>query len=336
MKYNKKLYICLTYYHILVTLVKEIDSADEVDIVICNTIPEYDRISESLKDSGIFNNIFFFDEKYYQLNNPLDGIKFGKLDVFFSNRKIRKAIPLPSKLLLHSYDDINIFNDAANIGYSLRANKIYYNLLEDAKNSYKVLDQYMEINYEKSLKKKILGFAHETLYYHGKSKFSKIVEVNDDHGLKIPQEKIIVKNKRLMFDTLSTEQKERIFEIFMHGSEQQITYDSGATLILTQPLFEDGIVKTADVQKEIYSNIIEMYCRGERIFIKPHPRDNFDYTKHFQFATMLNKNLPTEVLEFKPKVTFRKAITVTSSSIQGIEFIEDKVYLGFDWLSKYQ
>lgn len=333
---KKKLYICLTYYHILVTLVKEIDTDDEVDIVICNTIPEYDRISKSIKKSGIFKNLFIFDEKHYQMNNPLGDNNLGKIGVIFSSRKIRKAISLPSELLIHSYNDINIFNDAANIGYYLRANKVYYNLLEDAKDSYKVLGQYMEINYEKSFKQRIFGFAFETLYYHGKSKYSKTIEVNDDQDLKIPPEKLVVSNKRVMFGSLNNEQKKRIFEIFMDGTEQEILYDSGAVLILTQPLFEDDMVKTADIQKDIYTEIIEMYCSGERVFIKPHPRDNFDYTKNFEFATIVNKNLPTEVLEFNPKVKFRKAITVTSSSIHGIEFIDEKEYLGFDWLSKYQ
>lgn len=333
---SRKLYICLTYYHILVTLVKEIDNRDDVDIVICNTIPEYERISESLLNSGIFKNVFLFDEKYYQMNNPLEKKQLGKIGKLLSGWKIRKAISPPSGLLIKSYNDINIFNDTANIAYYIRANGVYYNLLEDAKDSYKVLDKYMEIDYEKSLKQKLFGFALETLYYYGKSKYSKMIEVNDDQGLKVPPEKIVVSNKQVMFGSLNDEQKKRIFEIFMYGKEQEISYDSRAVLILTQPLFEDGIVKAVDVQKDIYRDIIDSYCEGERIFIKPHPRDNFDYPKYFEFATIMNKDLPTEILEFNSKVKFRKAITVTSTSIFGIDFIDEKVYLGFDWLSKYQ
>lgn len=330
---KSKIYICHTYYHVLISIIKEISSNANADIVICDTIPEGEKIVGSLKKSGIFKNVFEFSEKKYK-NNSLNRSRFGKLEILFINSKYKKMIKPSFQLNKDIYKEVNIFNDWTYLGYYLRANKIYYNLLEDAKDSYKVLENYVRINYKKPLLHKFFGFALETSYFHGKSKYSKVVEVNDDNEIKIPKEKIRVNNKNEMFSKLAEGQLKSIYSIFTED-EIETVINKNSILILSQPLYEDSMVQTEEYQKKVYQDIIDQYCKDVDVYIKPHPRDNFDYGKEFCNVKIINKNIPTEILNFNPNIKFKKAITVSSSSINGIDFVDEKIYLGFDWLKNY-
>lgn len=329
---SSRIYICFTYYHVLISIIKEISNNAEADIVICDTIPDSEKLIESLIKSKIFNNVFKFSEKKYK-NSNLDKRRFGRFKVLFINNKYKKMIK-PS-FQLRVYKEVNIFNDWTYLGYYLRASKIYYNLLEDATDSYKVLDHYVEINYKKKLIHKVFGFALETSYFHGKSKYSKFVEVNDGNGINIPKEKIRVNSKKEMFRKLTEAQKKRIYAIFIDNEIEGTNLNKNSTIILSQPLFEDSMVQSEEIQKKVYQDIIDLYCKDDEVFIKPHPRDNFEYEKEFCNVKVINKNIPTEILDFNPNTKFTKAITVSSTSINGINFVDEKINLGFDWLKKY-
>ncbi|MDF2946610.1 MAG: hypothetical protein K0S51_1289 [Bacillales bacterium] len=334
---NKKLYICFTFYHVLVTLMKEISSDYTADIVICDTIPEYEGLIDSLKDSGIFNNVYEFKEKKYQESGFLNFKRFIRVRNLFVNQIIKKNINPSFELKKSTYSEVNIFNDWTYIGYYLRANKIYYNLLEDAKDSYKVLGNYFKIDYYKPFKHRLLSRIFETQFFHGKSKYSKVVEVNSADGISIPKDKLRITPKDNMFKNLTNEDKIKIYNIFM-SDKVSPTLEQNSILILTQPLFEDKIVKFSEIQKNVYEIIINEYCieKGLNPVIKPHPRDNFNYELEFSNIKVINKNLPTEILNFNPQIKFAKAITVTSSSIGGIDFVDEKISLGFEWLRQFQ
>lgn len=331
---STRVYICHTYYHVLISMIKEISKKKDADIVICDTIPKYQELMNSLNKAKIFNNVFFFSELKYK--NNARKIHPKKHEILLANYKFKKLINPNFEFNQNTYEEVNIYNDWTYFGYYLRANRIYYNLLEDAKDSYKVLDSYVKINYHKNFIQKIFGFALETLYFHGKSKYSNIIEVNDHLGLRIPKEKIRICKKQEMFDKLTLEQKDKIYKVFSREKDLADIVNLKSVLILTQPLFEDRMVQTKEHQKEVYQNIIDTHCTALNIVIKPHPRDNFNYDGEFKNVSVMDKNLPTEILNFNTNIKFSKAITVSSSSINGINFVDEKIYLGFDWLKKYQ
>lgn len=332
---NRKIYICFTYYHVLVTLVKEIMSEAEVDIVICDTIPEYQKLVESIKSVNLFTNIYYFSEKKYQNKNILNTNKNSKLRLLLVNQRIKNNIITDFSLGKSNYDEVNIYHDWTYIGYYLRANRIKYNLLEDAKDSFKVLDNYVKVDYKKTIKNRILGYVYETLFFHGKSKYAKVIEINDYHGTNLPKDKVRVKSKKDMFEKLSDEEKQKIYNVFIRD-KTNIDFQAGySILILTQPLYQDNMVESNEIQKRVYEDILSEHCSDGNVFIKPHPRDDFDYSNHFSNVTVIDKNIPIEVLDFNPKVKIMKAITISSSSIYGIDFVEEKIYLGFEWLKKY-
>jgi hypothetical protein len=333
---KESVYICLTYYHVLITIIKEINKNAEkkVDIVICSTIPNYQKLISSLNRSSIFSKVIFFDEKKYQIEKPLQRNIYGKLHFLFFNHYIKKKIIVDFKIK-KVYKEVNIFNDAANIGYYLRAKKIFYNLLEDGYDHYKILKNYIKIEYnDKKFRHRFFSF--ESYFYHGNSKYSKIVEVNDSDGLDIPKEKIIVNKKKDMFDKLNETDKKKIYSIFiLDDFPMNLFLKTKKVLLLTQPFYNDGMLKTESSQIRLYNDIIKRYLSSSIVFIKPHPRDEVSYKTLSKVCQIVDKNIPIEVLNFNDKIKFNTVVTVSSSSIHGIDFVDEKIFLGLDFLKKY-
>ena len=65
-------------------------------------------------------------------------------------------------------------------------------------------------------------------------------------------------------------------------------------------------------------------------FIKPHPRDIFDYSQLFPDAIILERTMPSEVLNFCLPFTFRRAVTVQSFVLRGFTAAEEKIHLTLD------
>ena len=81
---------------------------------------------------------------------------------------------------------------------------------------------------------------------------------------------------------------------------------------------------------------IEKYGSNGRIMIKAHPRDDMDYGRLFPEATVIEKNMPMEVMNFDETICFEKAITVTSSAVNGLKYAKEKIYLGAEYLQSFK
>ena len=107
-------------------------------------------------------------------------------------------------------------------------------------------------------------------------------------------------------------------------------------LILTQPIFKDNFVPTLETQKQIYLDIInENKDKYEEIYVKPHPRDDYPYEQIDSSICVIDKKIPTEVFNFMNKILFTKAITINSTAIYNMKFVEEKEMLGLKHISSY-
>ena len=79
--------------------------------------------------------------------------------------------------------------------------------------------------------------------------------------------------------------------------------------------------------------MIKSYCKEyKNIIIKPHPRDEVEY--NFENCITIDKAIPIEILNFNKNIKIDKAITVFSTAIDGIDFVKEKINLGFDYIKK--
>lgn len=89
----KKLYVVSTYYHALISCVKQLLSSDKSDIICTSYIPDGKTLSDKIKKSGIFDKTYYID-KIKEYNSP------NKLDyIFFYHKKTLKLLKNSLRLI---------------------------------------------------------------------------------------------------------------------------------------------------------------------------------------------------------------------------------------------
>ena len=84
----------------------------------------------------------------------------------------------------------------------------------------------------------------------------------------------------------------------------------GATLLLPRSFVADGLMTQVE-HDAMFKAVAEKYAVGP-LFIKTHPRDTTDYAALFPDAVILERTMPSEVLNFCLPFHFARAVTVQS------------------------
>ena len=83
-------------------------------------------------------------------------------------------------------------------------------------------------------------------------------------------------------------------------------------------------------QRRMYKAVAKKYCAGGPLFIKAHPRDAADYKALFPDAVVLERTMPSEVLNFALPFRFARAVTVESTVLKAFGAADEKVSLPLD------
>ena len=162
----------------------------------------------------------------------------------------------------------------------------------------------------------------------------KYIEVNDSNNLNIHDKKIIECNRDLLFSKLSNYKINKILTIF--NIENEMKYIRGEfNLLITQPFYKDGILKSKNVQLEMYKFLIKKYLNDKKVMIKIHPREENIYIG-LDNSVIVDKLFPIELLNYLNKVKFSKILTVSSTSIDAITNYDKKIIMSWTWLEKYR
>ena len=146
-----RIYVCHTYYHVYVSLLKELNNSDDksykVDIVLSKVSTNFKNLKDKLTKSKLFDNVFEMNEKNVieLLGEEIDSYisaNSGNLVVkLVKNIKYAKLIAIKlSKYIdidFSKYDEIFVYCDSDPIGYYLNHQKIKYCALEDGLDSLK-------------------------------------------------------------------------------------------------------------------------------------------------------------------------------------------------------
>ncbi len=309
----KKLYVVSTYYHALISCVKQLLSSDKSDIICTSYIPDGKTLSEKIKKSGIFDKTYYID-KIKEYNSP------NKLDyIFFYHKKNAETIERQFKVDLSIYSEINIFHDNTWFAHYLKDKKIDYRLIEDALDSFKNISKsnFAFMLNGSRIKYAIKSFFRIGYVYCGCDKHTVEVEVNDKKELEIvlfAKDKIVEIPRKTMFNLLSSEQIAILRNIFL--KEITLSGLDNAVLILTRPYTVDKTMQTEREQLDYYRNIIHNNLdNDELIYIKPHPRDEINYFDAFPEAIILDKNMPVEILFIGEENLFKKVISESNLMI---------------------
>ena len=100
---------------------------------------------------------------------------------------------------------------------------------------------------------------------------------------------------------------------------------SADTLYLTQPLMEDCGLSEKELE-EIINPYYEKY-KSNGFVLKPHPRDKFDYKKHFPEAQVFQTLVPMQLLSIMG-VKFKRAITMFSTAVSLLPPDTEVIWIG--------
>ncbi len=343
---KERIYVCHTYYHVYVAILKEFALEKEkqgaASIVLSKMSNDFGNLKERLERSKVFEAVIMFDEKRYDFFPELLKYKEDKKNFLLNlmNRiKFTKKFPKLQEEYIpvnfKEYKEVYVFCDSDPIGYYLNYKKIKYHALEDGLNC---LVHYDAARYDNRGNFKIKAFLSNLnliFVQNGYGRYCIDMEVNDKAALSYVMKKYKEVPRRALYERLTESEKNIIVDIFLENKDELFdilgTMEKGKEtyLVLTEPLC------TLDVRKQIFDDISKEYGKTGKVVLKPHPRDEMDYKKEFPHLTVIEKMVPMEVMNFVAKRPFDKVISVFTD-LNGIEFAKEKIRLGPDFMDKYE
>ncbi len=312
------LYICHTAYHLLLALVRALRAGGGQAVWLSEQIPGADALAASGKLDAAFGEAAVLHESRWQ------GIVTGPLGHFRNRRAYEKAGVGP-KLDKNAYGTIRISNDWSVAGRYLQDCGAPYTLCEDTVGGTLDTDQHLLTE-----QRAAADFARRPYLYWGDSPACAAVESEDpDRCTLFPREKLRKFSAREMLADLTAEEKAAVRRVFVSRPlpEDPATY-AGATLLLPRSFVQDGLMDQAQ-QDAIFKAVAQKYTTGP-LFIKTHPRDDTDYAALFPGATVLERTMPSEVLNFCLPGKFRRAVTVQSWVLRGFTAAQENIFVSLD------
>ncbi|MDD2970557.1 MAG: glycosyltransferase family 52 [Lachnospiraceae bacterium] len=344
-----RIYVCHTYYHVYVAFLKEFalgrEHRGEATMVLSRLSNDFGQLKQRMDKLCFWEEVRELNEKrddYFPdlaplkedrgniVKNMIARMKFTKLYAQFEETYI--------DIDFTQYKDIYVFCDSDPIGYYLNYKKIPYHAMEDGINCLKIFDAARFDNRGHFKLKVFMASLNLIFIQNGYSKYCIDMEINDRECLKYDCPKYVVVPRKPLEQALDAKAKEIIVRSFVEDADVLLAQVARAArdtqmqnvLILTEPLCDLA------VRKQIFDDIIEEYCRGCRIFIKPHPRDVLDYERMYPDQIVIKGKFPLEVMNLIEGIHFHRAISVFTQSIYSMEFVDEIVFLGEDFMDKYE
>ena len=346
-KDNSRIYICHTYYHAYIAVVKELvkrhTSDAKADIMLSTMSNDFGSLPERLEKTGVFEHVYMFDEKEDVTSEEVMSYHRDKGNIVANLLQRITYTKLLGKLQephiptdLSKYSDVYVFCDSDPIGYYLNYKKIRYHAVEDGLNSGKLDDQARNANRGAWPLKRAMAALGLIFIESGYSRYCIDYEVNDISANHSLPPNVVEEPREELNNKLTPEDHAVLVDIFLVNKDVvvgQLLGDGSdkrpQVMILTEPLCE------MDVRKKLFGDIIDEYKEGNRVIIKPHPRDVLDYEKEFPDTIVIRDKFPMEVLGDIEGFKVDKVISVITQ-MENVYFAKEIVYLGLDFLDKYE
>jgi hypothetical protein len=220
-------------------------------------------------------------------------------------------------------------NDHLAFSFPFYENKDSY-LLEDGISNYELerlppVKKFEKIGkFEKFKRNYLLGDYAQALRFGRENSGKKIYLTN---MAKIPEEiksKVEILDIKKMWNDKTETEKKAILDVYSINEETFSMVNENSIIFLTQPFSENNIL-TLNEEIALYEKILSKY-NPKDVLIKPHPREEKNYSKYLKEYTFINSEFPSEFFSLL-NIKFKKAITINSSGV--LSFDEDKIeFLG--------
>ena len=310
------LYICHTAYQVLVDLLRAGRAEGKPHtMVLSAAVADAEALAARLDKTGVVRTVLVDETRW-------PGTVTGPLAAWRCRRAFEKLCGW--KLDRARYENIYIHNDWSVLGRYLQDCHAGYILCEDTFGSTLGPDQHLVTDQRAApdfARKQKTGQGY---LYWGDSPWCKVVESEDAARCSLfGPDKMVTDSKGALLESLTDDEKAMVRSVFLTRPLPEQA--EGATLLLPRSFVADGLM-TQDRQDAMFQAVAARYAAGP-LFIKTHPRDTTDYQALFPDAVILERTMPSEVLNFCLPFTFRRAVTVQSFVLRGFTAAEEKILL---------
>lgn len=323
------LYICHTPYHVLIALVRALRAGGGQAVWLADTIPDFaalrhrepgaDDLVARLRATA-FAEVTLIDQRLWP----------GSVTGPFAHARARRAYEQTGcgpVLDPGTYRDIYISNDWSVLGRYLQDCGAPYILCEDTVGGTLDPDQHLLDEQRAAPDFAARQKSGRGYLYWGDSRCCKAVESEDAAQCMIfGPEKLTSFSKRALLESLTPEEKAAVRQVFLRDPLPEKV--ENATLLLPRSFVLDGLMDQG-AQDAMFRAVAARYAGGP-LFIKTHPRDETDYTRLFPGAVVLDRRMPSEVLNFCLPFRFRRAVTVQSWVLRGFTAAGENIFIPLD------
>lgn len=316
------LYICHTAYQVLVDMVRAMEDAVPPELILSSVIPNTEELAGRLSATGLFRCVRVFDELACGNAIQQGFLRTLLLQRVMGRRNVEKYYGF--SIRPQDYKSIYIHNDWSVLGRYLQDLKAPYILCEDTMAStcrpeHPIIDEQRKLSHFRLRQKFCYGYL-----YWGDYKRVTAVETECAAKTGLFPEKLREDSKSDRFHRLTADQKALIRQVFLTRPLPEKA--EGAVLFLPRDFVPDGLLDS-ETQKKMFAAVVKAHCSDGPLFLKTHPRDTFDYSTLFQDAVILERTMPSEVLNFALPFRFKKAVTVESTVLKALEVADEKLEL---------
>ncbi len=339
------IYVCHTYYHVYVAMLKEFarpkEEQGQATLVLSRMSNNFEELPDRLGKLHVFEEILEYDEKEFtqlpEVEKYHHPTKFFPLSIwnrFRFTKKYGKAQEPYIPTDFRKYREIYVFCDSDPIGYYLNWKHIYYHAVEDGLDTLKNRDHARADNESHFGLKTFLSKKCNILFVqNGYGRYCLDMEINDKSVLKYPCPYHVEVPRSKLMERLTQEEKNIMLRAFVKHADRIESLiaqkDKRTAMILTEPLC--GL----DVRQKLFSDLIKQYEGEYRIILKQHPRDLLDYEKEFPDYLLIDRTVPMEMLNFFENFRVDLIISVFTE-LGNICFADEKLRLGRDFMDAYE
>ena len=170
---------------------------------------------------------------------------------------------------------------------------------------------------------------------NGWGKYCLDMEINDRSKVPTDCPRFVEVPRKPLEQALTPPQKKLMIQAFIEDAdklmEQLKPTGEEIACFLTEPHPVD-----VEARKRVCLDVIEQYCRGYKVLIKPHPRDMIDYKELCPQAVVLRGRFPVEVMNFFEGLHIKRAVSIVTTALNNMDFVDEKINLGASFWDAYE
>ena len=302
-----KVYLCVTLYHVYITLVTIISNKESKDEII---------ILLNANDEQIFEQFKYIEKQLKSIGYACDlRLRSKKNDVFgierINNRKQLKLVQDFMRKKVHS--GFTLYNFAWNKSYIYSTASLLYKKCDRA--------VFMEegaliakLPPEKSWKKMLHRIMGDQVDFYKNYKLSEIRVQRPETFPKEWKKKLTILDLPGMIKKIKVEDKDVILRIMSKDGDElmNLLNEPGVGIIYTSPFSEMNLVSEQEKVESVLK-ICQYYKKYGKLVVKLHPRDTTDYPLDHDIS-VLPASFPSELFALIG-YRFKFAVAVCSGAV---------------------